>query len=151
MSRKFLTPVELPAGSTAPTPSAGDNSTKLATTAYVEAAVAAGGGGVGGNVPPDVVNTNYTFVAGDKGRCKVKTTTSALTYTINNSVHSAGDTFSVGNFAGSGLLTIAAGTGVTLYLAGSTGTANRVVGVRGMATVYMYSASEGYIFGAGVG
>lgn len=39
MAKNFLTPVALPAGSTAPTPSAGDNSTKLATTAYVDGAL----------------------------------------------------------------------------------------------------------------
>lgn len=39
MAKTFLTPITLPAGSTAPTPSAGDNSTKLATTAYVDGAL----------------------------------------------------------------------------------------------------------------
>lgn len=39
MAKLFLTPVTLPAGSTAPTPTAGDNSTKLATTAYVDGAL----------------------------------------------------------------------------------------------------------------
>lgn len=39
MAKSFLTPITLPAGSTAPTPSASDNSTKLATTAYVDGAL----------------------------------------------------------------------------------------------------------------
>lgn len=48
---------------TAPTPTAGDNSTKLATTAFVTAAVAAGGGGtVGFEIDGGNATTSYAGV-----------------------------------------------------------------------------------------
>lgn len=112
---------------------------------------ASGGGGASGNVPIDVQNGTYTFVAGDVGRCKAKNNTTAYTYTLNNSVFAAGDWISVANFASTANITIARGSGVTLYYAGSTDNANRIVGPRGIATIYMESASVGYIYGAGVG
>lgn len=110
-----------------------------------------GGGGAAGNIPIDVKSANYTFVAGDAGRNIVKTSNNAYTFTINNSVFSAGDWFMVSNFATSLNITIARGSGVTLYYAGSSMDTNKVVVPRGMATVYMHSASVGYVFGSGVG
>ena len=113
--------------------------------------IAASGGGGGGNIPIDVKSANYTFVAGDKGRNIVKTSNNAYTFTINNSVFSAGDWFMVSNFATNLNITIARGSGVTLYYAGSNMDTNKVVVPRGMCTVYMESASVGYVFGTGVG
>ena len=110
-----------------------------------------GVGGASGNTPIDVKSANYTFVAGDKGRNIVKTTNSAYTFTLNNSVFSAGDWFMVSNYGSNQNITIARGSGVTLYYAGSTMNTDKVVVPRGMATVYMYSASVGYVFGSGVG
>lgn len=115
------------------------------------AANGTGGGGGAGNIPVDVKSANYTFVAGDKGRNIVKTSNSAYTFTLNNSVFSAGDWFMVSNFATYQNVTIARGSGVTLYYAGSSMDTNKVVVPRGMATVYMHSASVGYVFGSGVG
>ena len=115
------------------------------------AANGSGGGGGGGNIPIDVKSANYTFVAGDKGRNIVKTSNSAYTFTLNNSVFSAGDWFMVSNFTNLQNITIARGSGVTLYYAGSSMNTNKVVVPRGMATVYMHSASVGYVFGSGVG
>ena len=107
--------------------------------------------GAAGNIPIDVKSANYTFVAGDAGRNIVKTSTSAYTFTLNNSVFSDGDWFMVSNFANSHNITIARGSGVTLYYAGTSMDTNKVVVPRGMATVYMHSASVGYVFGTGVG
>ena len=72
-----------------------------------------GGGGAAGNIPIDVKSANYTFVAGDKGRNIVKTSNSTYTFTLNNSVFSAGDWFMVSNFATNQNVTIARGSGVT--------------------------------------
>ena len=110
-----------------------------------------GGGGAAGNIPIDVKSANYTFVAGDAGRNIVKTTNTAYTFTLNNSVFSAGDWLVVANFSNTNNITIARGTGVTLYYAGSTNNANRIVAPRGIGTIYMGSASVGYMWGAGVG
>lgn len=113
------------------------------------AEVASSGGA--GNIPIDVKSANYTFVAGDAGRNIVKTASSAYTFTLNNSVFSAGDWFMVSNFGSSQNITIARGSGVTLYYAGSTMDSNKTVVPGGIATVYMYSAAIGYVFGTGVG
>lgn len=110
-----------------------------------------GGGGASGNIPIDIQNGEYTFVAGDAGRCKAKNNTTACTYTLNNGVFSAGDWLVVANFSNTNNITIARGTGVTLYYAGSTNNANRIVAPRGIGTIYMESASVGYMWGAGVG
>lgn len=104
-----------------------------------------------GNSQIDIENGAYTFVAGDKGRTKAKNVTTAYTYTLNNGVFEDGDFFYVANFANTQSITIARGSGVTLYLAGSTVNANRTVGPRGFATVFMESPSVGYVFGVGVG
>lgn len=119
MSRKFLTPVDLAAGSTAPTPTAGDNSTKLATTAYVEAAVAAGGGGGGdaGVVAQVVQNASATFALSDVGKHWLKNNTSAYTWTIplNSAVaFSLGATILLVNDGTSGNVTVARTSGVAL-------------------------------------
>lgn len=51
--------VLLPTGTTAATPSPGDNSSKLAPTAYVDAAVAAAGGTTSGSYVPTITGTNH--------------------------------------------------------------------------------------------
>lgn len=112
--------------------------------------ISASGGGGGGNIPIDSKTSSYTFVAGDIGRNICKTSTSGITFTLNNSVFSAGDIFMVSNFATSGNLTISRGSGVTLYYAGSTSNANRTIFPRGIAIIYMESASVGYIYGNGI-
>ena len=104
-----------------------------------------------GNIPIDIKTAAYTFVAGDKGRNIAKSNTNAYTFTLNNSVFSSGDWFMVSNFGSSQNITIARGSGVTLYYAGSAMDSNKVVVPRGMATVYMASASVGYVSGTGVG
>lgn len=124
MARKFLTPVELPAGSTAPTPSASDNSTKLATTAYVDAAVAAGGGGGGGGgvVPLITKTASATLALTDAGSGWIKSATGTQTWTIppNSSVaFDIGTIIPVINDSTSGTVTIARGSGVTLMNGGT--------------------------------
>lgn len=102
------------------------------------------------SVPLTTQNATYTFVAADKGRSRTKTDVNAYTYTVNNNVHAAGDVLGVLNDSGTGNITIAAGAGVTLYLAGTTTTGSRTVPPRGSATIYMASPSVGYVSGPGV-
>jgi len=55
----------------------------------------------------------YTFVVGDRGTRVVLNDTTARTFTIDDAIFSAGDTIQVHNI-NTGVLTIAAGAGVTL-------------------------------------
>jgi hypothetical protein len=102
------------------------------------------------SVPLTAQNANYTFTVQDIGRCRAKTDTTARTYTVDNSIFTDGDVLTVLNDNSTADITIAAGAGVTLYLAGTTTTGNRTVAPRGMATIYMRSASVGYVSGPGV-
>ena len=101
------------------------------------------------NVPITDQNATYTFVATDRGRARRKTNTTAYTYTVD-AVHSAGDILTAINNNGTANLTIAQGAGVTLRLGGTATTGNRTVGPHGYATIYMQSATEGYVSGPGV-
>lgn len=101
-------------------------------------------------VPRTVQNAAYTFVADDKGRCRVKTDTGAYAYTVNNGVHSDGDVITVQNLGSSGNIILAQGAGVTLQLGGGTTTGNRVVAPGGLAVIYFDSASHAVVTGAGV-
>ena len=78
----------LPNGVTATTQSASDNSTKVATTAYVDTAVSAGGGGGGVEWETTAKTSGFTAVSG-KGYF-VDTSSGAVTVTLPSSP-SAGD------------------------------------------------------------
>lgn len=67
----------LPAGSTMTTPTAGDNTTKVATTAFVRTAI---------NPAASVKTTNYTLVAADANTVIEVNSATAVTITIPNSV-----------------------------------------------------------------
>jgi hypothetical protein len=95
-------------------------------------------------------NTNYTFVAADAGKGIEHTDTTARSYTVDNSVFAKGDIITVANFTGTGAVSILAGAGVTLYLAGTATTGTRTVAVRGIATILFESASVAYVSGPGV-
>ncbi|MBE2259274.1 MAG: hypothetical protein IAE88_10485 [Rhodobacteraceae bacterium] len=121
-----------------------------ATSKWISKAVS-GGGGASGNIPIYIKSANYTFVAGDAGHNVAKSNTNGYTFTLNNSVFSAGDWLMVSNFGSSGNITIARGPGVTLYYTGSTMNSDKIVIPQGMAMIYMESASVGRISGIGVG
>lgn len=101
-------------------------------------------------VPLNAQNATYTFVADDAGKARGKSNTTAYTYTVNTGVFAGGDVVTVYNNAASGNITIAAGAGVTLYLAGTATTGNRTVGPRGLATIFFLSASVAFVSGPGV-
>lgn len=58
-------------------------------------------------VPQTVSNANYTFVLADKGQCRLKNNTSAVTYTVPPSVFAAGDVLTVFNTGTAGNISIA--------------------------------------------
>ena len=92
----------------------------------------------------------YVLTSNDAGKCIQKTGTSATTYTVNNSVFSAGDVVTILNNGSAGNITISPGAGVTLRLAGSATTGARTVAPFGMATLYFTAASGAYVSGPGV-
>ena len=69
--------------------------------------------------------------------------------TINNSVFSAGDAVSIINNSGSDQ-TITQGSGVTLHNTADAATGNRTLAGRGIATIWFASASVAYISGSGL-
>lgn len=101
------------------------------------------------NVPRQVQNGAYSFVAADRGKSIAKTNTSSYTYTINSGTFAAGDVIVVRNNGSAGNITIA-GSGVTVQLAGTTTTGNRSVAAGGIATIYFDSATAATVSGAGV-
>lgn len=82
----------------------------------------------------------YTFVVGDRGTRVVLNDTTPRTFTIDNSIFSAGDTIQVHNI-NTGVLTIAAGAGVTLNGADGVTLAQWQSG-----TIYFTSASSAILF-----
>lgn len=153
---------------TIPTATAGDNSTKAASTAFVTTSFATKAsptftGTVGaatitatgvvsdskGNVrsiPSNAQGGAYVAVAADAGKA-VYISTGGVT--INNSVFSAGDAVSIINNSGSDQ-TITQGSGVTLHNTADATTGNRTLAGRGIATIWFASASVAYISGAGL-
>jgi hypothetical protein len=69
--------------------------------------------------------------------------------TIPNAVFAAGDSFSIYNDSAAAV-TITQGASLTLRQAGTTLTGNRTLAPRGFITVWMNSASEAILMGAGV-
>lgn len=133
------------------TPPAGDNSTRLATTAYVDAAVAGGGGGI----VVETQDSNYTFVAADKGKCKTRSTDNAsVIYTIPASTFSAGDVLYVnfmGSLSSSYYTQVTRASGVTLYRAGTkTAVTTAYVYGGGMMTLFFVSPNVVLYSGPGV-
>lgn len=98
------------------------------------------------NVPQNAKTGSYTLVATDVGKVVPNTTGG---WTVNNSVHSAGDVISLYNDSGSSQ-NITAGTITTMRLAGSATTGTRALAARGLATLYFQTASEVVVSGAGV-
>jgi len=151
---------------TIPTATAGDNSTKAASTAFVTTSFATKAsptftGTVGaatitatgvvsdakGDVRKIVQNTQgstYTLVAADAG----KHILASGTVTIPNSVFAAGDAVSIVNNTGSDL-TITK-TITTMYNTADGSSANRTLATRGMATILFASGTVAYISGSGL-
>jgi hypothetical protein len=99
-------------------------------------------------IPQNSQTTGYTLVAADAGK-HVFTVTGV---TVPSGVFSVGDAISIYNNTTDNI-TITQGTNVTLRQAGASGTGNRTLAQRGLATVLCVSGSAGTEFvigGAGL-
>jgi filamentous hemagglutinin len=104
------------------------------------------------DIPQVSFAANATIAATDAGRHYYSTSASNLTLTIANNTSvswAVGTAITVVN-RGSGNITVAQGTGVSLYLAGNSSTANRTVSTYGMATLINLEANVWMINGTGV-
>jgi hypothetical protein len=159
---------------TAPTQSSSDNSTKVATTAYVTTAVTNATGSLGtmstqnanavaitggtitvtsvadsiGNVrllPIENKSSTYALAATDSGQV-VSITTGGVT--LGSGVFSAGQSVSIYNNSGSSqTITI---SGVTMTQAGTGLTGNRTLNAYGLCTILCIASNTYVITGAGV-
>jgi len=113
---------------------------------------AGGGTAIGYRDIPQVAAGNVTLAATDAGKHYYSTTAGNLTLTIplNSSVpFTTGTAISIVVQAAGNVLVNAA-SGVTLYMAGNSTAANRVVGGYGMATLLKVASDTWFINGAGV-
>jgi len=104
------------------------------------------------DIPQVSFTANATLAATDAGRHYYSTLATANTLTIANNTSvswSVGTAISIVN-RGSGNITIAQGSGVSLYLAGNSTPANRTVTTYGMATLLNVAANVWMINGTGV-
>jgi hypothetical protein len=120
------------------------------------------GGNISGNtagftigyrdIPQVSFTGNATLAATDAGRHYYSTLATANTLTIANNTSvswSVGTAITVVN-RGSGNITIAQGSGVSLYLAGNATSGNRTISTYGMATLLNVAANIWMINGTGV-
>lgn len=123
-----------PVATTAITQTAGNSSTLIATTAFVDRLRSS-----------TLTSTTTTAALTDRGN------TISLTagITIPASVFASGDVFSVYNNSAAAV-TLTSGAGLTLWLVGTATTGNRTLAQRGIATVYYISATEAVITGGGL-
>jgi hypothetical protein len=113
---------------------------------------AGGGTAIGYRDIPQVAAGNVTLAATDAGKHYYSTTAGNLTLTIplNSSVpFTTGTAISIVVQA-TGNILVNAASGVTLYMAGNSTAANRVVGGYGMATLMKVASDTWFINGAGV-
>jgi hypothetical protein len=104
------------------------------------------------NIPQVSLAANATIAATDAGRHYYSTSASNLTLTIANNTSvswAVGTAITVVN-RGTGNITVAQGSGVSLYLAGNSSTANRTVSTYGMATLINVEANVWMINGTGL-
>jgi hypothetical protein len=133
---------------TAPTPVSTDNSTTLATTAFVQSAV-----GTPGTVPENSKSANYTTVLTDAGKFiyHPSTDANARTFTIDSNANVAyvlGTVISFVNLSANAL-TIAI-TADTMYLAGPGTTGSRTLAQYGCCTALKTDATTWIISGTGL-
>ena len=155
---------------TCPTQTAGDNSTKLANTAFVHNELAsyakldgpalingptADGNLIGyRNLPTSrtISTTGATLADSDKGKKIVFTGSTAKTITINPNASTAIDADAIGTMVNDGTanVTIARGAGVSAKLMGTGADANRTIAPGGVATWMKTGTNAFYIGGPGV-
>jgi hypothetical protein len=104
------------------------------------------------NVPQVAFTGNATLGATDAGKHYYSTLATANTLTIANNTSvswAVGTAITVVN-RGSGNITVAQGSGVSLYLAGNSTAANRTISTYGMVTLLNVAANVWMINGTGV-
>ena len=104
------------------------------------------------DIPQVSFTGNATLAATDAGRHYYSTLATANTLTIANNTSvswTVGTAITVVN-RGSGTITIAQGTGVSLYLAGNSSAGNRTIATYGMATLLNVAANVWMINGSQV-
>jgi hypothetical protein len=104
------------------------------------------------DIPQVAFTANATLAATDAGKHYYSTLATANTLTIANNTSvswTVGTAITVVN-RGSGTITIAQGTGVSLYLAGNSSAGNRTISTYGMASLLNVAANVWMINGTGV-
>jgi hypothetical protein len=104
------------------------------------------------DIPQVSFTGNATIATTDAGKHYYSTQSTSYTLTIANN---ASQGFQVGSAItivnqGTGNITVAQGSGVTLYIAGNATSGNRIVSTFGMATLIKVATNTWFISGAGV-
>lgn len=100
-------------------------------------------------LPATQQSTNYTLALKDRGK-SLQVGATGLTYTVPESVFVSGDVVTIVNLNSGVTASIAAGTGVTLYWAGTESTGTRTLTGYGYAVIFFYSATAAFVSGPGV-
>jgi hypothetical protein len=95
---------------------------------------------------------NATIATTDAGKHYYSTQSTSYTLTIANNASQAFQTGSAVTIInqGTGNITVAQGSGVTLYLAGNATSGNRTISTFGMATMIKVATNTWFINGTGV-
>lgn len=105
------------------------------------------------DIPQYVRDTAHTFTLSDRGKSVGKTGTTARTYTVppnSTAAFPLGSAITVFNHAASGNISIAQGSGVTIYLSTDASTGTRTLAARGMCTLLKVGTDAWLISGAGL-
>ena len=104
------------------------------------------------DIPQVSLSANATIATADAGKHFYSTSASNLILTIANNASQAFQTGSALTIInqGSGNITVAQGSGVTLYLAGNATSGNRTISTFGMATCIKVATDTWFINGTGV-
>ena len=104
------------------------------------------------DIPQVSLSANATIATADAGKHFYSTSASNLVLTIANNASQAFQTGSALTIVnqGTGNITVAQGSGVTLYLAGNASSGNRTISTFGMATCIKVATDTWFINGTGV-
>ena len=104
------------------------------------------------DIPQVSLSANATIATADAGKHFYSTSASNLILTIANNASQAFQTGSALTIIneGTGNITVAQGSGVTLYLAGNATSGNRTISTFGMATCIKVATNTWFINGTGV-
>lgn len=104
------------------------------------------------DIPQVSLSANATIATADAGKHFYSTSASNLILTIANNASQAFETGSALTIInqGTGNITVAQGSGVSLYLAGNASSGNRTISTFGMATCIKVATNTWFINGTGV-